>query len=125
MYAEVMNVQGLDSQSDAGDTESIPNKGLPTNALESIRGKTKKINGELKPIRYAVTSSCNVYGTNLRFTLLCLINYNSDCLLRLNWELQRSLILLLLILIFQSCWQEIFAKFMAWILEQSTSFLKL
>jgi hypothetical protein len=65
MYAEVMHAQGLDvsatkSPDDDGG-ESVHSQqqqqpppaggGIPADALNSIRGKTKKLNGELKPIR--------------------------------------------------------------------------
>ena len=60
MYAEVMQAQGIDispSKSFDDECDSIDlrsSKGtthLPSDALDSIRGKTKKLNGELKPIR--------------------------------------------------------------------------
>jgi len=50
MYAEVMQAQGQDGPSGTGDSSET----LPSNALESIRGKTKKLNGELKPVRLYV-----------------------------------------------------------------------
>jgi hypothetical protein len=60
MYAEVMEAQGLDvsHHKSADDGESVDLRyskgasGVPSAAaLDSIRGKTKKLNGELKPIR--------------------------------------------------------------------------